>query len=91
MRVLFDQATPVPIREFLIGHTVRTAAQQRWDTLKNGDLLTAAEDAGFEVFLTTDKNIRHQQNMAGRTIAVVVIGFSSGQLFNRTSRSSWLQ
>ena len=74
MRVLFDQATPVPIREFLIGHTVRTAAQEHWDTLKNGDLLTAAERAGFEVFLTTDKNIRHQQNMAGRTIAVVVIG-----------------
>ena len=74
MRVLFDQATPVPIREFLIGHTVRTAAQEHWDTLKNGDLLTAAEHAGFEVFLTTDKNIRHQQNMSGRTIAVVVIG-----------------
>lgn len=74
MRVLFDQATPVPIREFLIDHTVRTAAQERWDTLKNGDLLTAAEDSGFEVFVTTDKNIRHQQNMAGRTIAVVVIG-----------------
>ena len=46
MRVLFDQATPVPIREFLIGHTVRTAAQEHWDTLKNGDLLTAAEHAG---------------------------------------------
>jgi hypothetical protein len=74
MRVLFDQATPVPIRKFLIGHTVRTAAQEHWDTLKNGDLLTAAEDAGFEVFLSTDKNMRHQQNMAGRTIAVVVIG-----------------
>lgn len=74
MRVLFDQATPVPIREFLIGHTVRTAAQEHWDTLKNGDLLTAAEHSGFEVFLTTDKNIRHQQNMAGRTIAVVVVG-----------------
>ena len=74
MRVLFDQATPVPIRKFLIGHTVRTAAQQQWDTLKNGDLLTAAEHAGFEVFLTTDKNMRDQQNMAGRTIAVVVIG-----------------
>ena len=74
MRVLFDQATPVPIREFLIGHTVRTAAQEHWDRLKNGDLLTAAEHGGFEVFLTTDKNIRHQQNMAGRTIAVVVIG-----------------
>ena len=74
MRVLFDQATPVPIREFLIGHTVRTAAQEHWDTLKNGDLLTAAERAGFEVFLSTDKNMRHQQNMAGRIIAVVVIG-----------------
>jgi hypothetical protein len=46
MRVLFDQATPVPIRPFLIGHTVRTAAQEHWDTLKNGDLLIAAEDAG---------------------------------------------
>ena len=53
MRVLFDQATPLPIRAFLIGHTVRTAAQQHWNTLKNGDLLTVAERAGFEVFLTT--------------------------------------
>jgi hypothetical protein len=74
MRVLFDQGTPVPIRPFLIGHTVRTAAQQQWDTLKNGDLLVAAEDAGFDVFVTTDRNIRHQQNLASRTIAVVVVG-----------------
>ena len=74
MRVLFDQATPVPIREFLVGHTVHTAAQQHWDTLKNGELLTVAEHAGFEVFLTTDKNMQYQTNMAGRTIAVVVIG-----------------
>ena len=74
MRVLFDQATPVPIRTFLIGHSVRTAAQQHWDTLENGDLLTVAEQAGFEVFLTTDKNLRYQQNLADRTIAVVVIG-----------------
>ena len=74
MRVLFVQATPVPIREFLIGHTVRTAAQEHWDTLKNGDLLTAAEHAGFDVFLTTDKNLQYQQSLAGRTIAIVVIG-----------------
>jgi len=53
-------ATPVPIREFLIGHTIRTAAQQQWEKLKNGDLLTAAEHAGFEVFLTTDKNLQSQ-------------------------------
>ena len=74
MRVLLDQATPVQIRKFLIGHTVRTAAQQHWDTLKNGELLAVAEEAGFEVFLTTDKNMRYQQNLTGRTIAVVVIG-----------------
>ena len=74
MRVLFDQATPVPIRTFLVGHIVRTAAQQDWDTLRNGELLIVAERADFEVFLTTDKNIRYQQNLAGRTIAIVVIG-----------------
>ena len=74
MRVLFDQATPVPIRRFLIYHTVRTAAQQHWDPLKNGELLTVAERAGFEVFLTTDRNMRYQQNMAGRSVALVVIG-----------------
>jgi len=72
MRVLFDQATPVPIREFLIDHAVRTAAQEHWDRLKNGDLLTAAEHAGFEVFLTTDKNLQYQQNLAGRTTIVVI-------------------
>ena len=57
MRVLFDQATPLPIRAYLDQHSVSTASQQGWDKLKNGDLLTAAENAGFEVFLTTDKNI----------------------------------
>jgi hypothetical protein len=74
MRVLFDQATPVPIRPYLEGHDVRTAAQQGWDTLKNGELLSAAEAAGFDVILTTDKNMRYQQNLAGRKIAVVVLG-----------------
>jgi len=52
---------------------VRTAAQQGWDRLKNGDLLTAAEEAGFDLLLTTDKNIRYQQNLAGRKIAIVVL------------------
>jgi len=74
MRVLFDQATPVPIRPHLQGHDVRTAAQQGWDTLKNGELLAAAEADGFDVLLTTDKNMRYQQNLAGRRIAVVVLG-----------------
>jgi hypothetical protein len=74
MLILFDQATPVPIRPFLEGYTVRTAAQQGWDKLSNGDLLTAAEKAGFDILLTTDKNMRYQQNLAGRKIAIVVLG-----------------
>ena len=74
MLIIFDQATPVPIRPFLEGHTVRTAAQQGWDRLRNGDLLTAAEAAGFDILLTTDRNMRYQQNLAGRKIAIVVLG-----------------
>jgi transcriptional regulator with GAF, ATPase, and Fis domain len=73
MRVLFDQAAPVPIRRFLKDHFVRTAAQEGWDLLQNGDLLDAAEAAGFDVLLTTDKNIRYQQNLAGRKIAILVL------------------
>ena len=75
MRVLFDQATPVPLRSYLEGHTVRTAAQEGWDQLRNGDLLAAAEDAGFDILLTTDKNMRYQQKLTGRNIA----GHSSRQ------------
>jgi hypothetical protein len=74
MRVLFDQAVPVPIRLHLQEHEVSTTAQEGWATLKNGELLAAAEAAGFDVFLTTDKNIRYQQNLSKRTIAIVVLG-----------------
>ena len=73
MQVLFDQGTPVPIRAHLTRHTVSTAAREGWATLQNGDLLNAAEAAGFEVFLTTDKNIRYQQNLTSRKIAIVLI------------------
>jgi hypothetical protein len=74
MRILFDQATPLPIRAYLDRHIVSTASQQGWDTLSNGDLLAAAEEGGFDVLLTTDKNMRHQQNLGGRKIAVVILG-----------------
>ena len=74
MLVLFDQSTPVPLRRFLKGHTVETAWQRGWDKLENGELLNAAEGAGFEVLVTPDKNIRYQQSLKNRTIAVVVIG-----------------
>jgi len=74
MRVLFDQATPVPIRVHLEGQEVKTVAEEGWSTLKNGELLAVAESAGFDVLLTTDKNIRYQQNLSNRKIAIVVIG-----------------
>jgi hypothetical protein len=74
MLILFDQATPVPLRPFLKGHIVRTASQQGWDRLSNGELLNAAEAAGFDVVLTTDKNMRYQQNLSSRKISVLVLG-----------------
>jgi|SRR5580658_304061 hypothetical protein len=74
MRILFDQATPVPIRAYLDRHEVRTASQQGWDKLQNGQLLAVAEEAGFDVLLTTDKNMRYQQNLTGHKIAVVILG-----------------
>ena len=74
MRVLFDQATPLPIRAWLRDHEVRTATQQGWATLKNGELLATAEAAGFDVLLTTDKNMKYQQNLAIRKISIVVLG-----------------
>jgi hypothetical protein len=83
MRVLFDQATPVPIRPYLEGHTVSTAFQQGWDKLKNGELLTAAEQVGFDLFMTTDKNMRYQQNLTNRKIAIVVLSRQQGPQVRR--------
>jgi hypothetical protein len=73
MRVIFDQGTPVPIRKALAGHIVRTAREQGWSTLANGNLLDAAEEAGFDVLLTTDTSLPYQQNLEGRKIAVVIL------------------
>jgi hypothetical protein len=71
MRVLFDHSTPAPLRHFLTKHTISEAFNEGWDRLSNGDLLTMAERAGFDVLLTADKNIRYQQNLTGRKIAIV--------------------
>ena len=77
MRVLFDQGTPVPLRQALAGHSVVTAYELGWATLKNGELLRSAEEQGFEVLVTTDTNLRYQQNLAARQIAVVVLSTTS--------------
>lgn len=76
MRVLFDQGTPVPLRQSLTRHAVATAHEMGWSTLANGDLLDAAEKQ-FDVFVTTDQNLRYQQNLAGRKLAILVLPFAS--------------
>ena len=73
MRILFDNGTPRGVAHGLSGHTVEKCRSHGWDTLRNGELLDAAEAAGFEVLLTTDRNIRYQQNLTHRTIAIVVL------------------
>lgn len=73
MKILFDQGTPVPLRRQLDGHTITTAYEQGWATLTNGALLDAAEQAGYEVLITTDQNLRYQQQVTGRRLAIVVL------------------
>ncbi len=73
MLILFDHVTPKGVARFLIGHTVTKAKDRGWDTLTNGDLLAEAERAGFDVLVTADKNMRYQQNLRGRRIALVVL------------------
>jgi len=74
MRILFDNGVPTPLRHALKGHVVVEAFERGWDRFLNGELIAAAEVAGFEVLLTTDKNIRYQQNLRARKIAFVVLG-----------------
>jgi hypothetical protein len=73
MLVLFDHSVPAPLSPFLVGHVITEARARGWDTLANGDLLEEAERAGFDVFLTADKNIQYQQNLARRKVAIVVL------------------
>ena len=77
MRILFDQGTPVPLRRFLTRHDVSTAFERGWSRLKNGELLAAAESAGFAVLVTTDTNLKYQQNLVGRRLAIVVLSTPS--------------
>jgi hypothetical protein len=83
MLILFDNGTPAPLRFALKGHVVVEAIDRGWDRLANGELIAAAEAAGFELLLTTDKNIRYQQNLKDRKIAFVVIGNQQWPILRR--------
>lgn len=73
MKILFDQGVPLPLRGSLRDHVVETAYENGWQMLSNGDLLSQAEQAGYEIFLTTDQNLKYQQTLVNRKIAVIVL------------------
>jgi hypothetical protein len=76
MRILFDNGTPRGLAAFLTGHNVEEARLHGWEELENGALIEVAERAGFGLILTTDKNIRYQQDLTNRKIALVVLQHS---------------
>jgi hypothetical protein len=80
MKIFLDHCVPHPLRRELSGHHVITTRELGWETLKNGQLLTAAQAEGFDALLTVDQNLRlmtntfpHQQNLQGRAVAVVMM------------------
>jgi predicted nuclease of predicted toxin-antitoxin system len=80
MKILLDECLPQDLRHALPGHEVHTAHWAGFKGMKNGDLLRAAEDQGYQVLLTADRGIPHQQHLASRIIAVMVLQTKSNQL-----------
>jgi hypothetical protein len=78
VRVLFDQGTPVPLRNYLPEYKVATAAEMGWSTLSNGELLDAAERE-FDLLVTIDQALRTQQNLSKRKIAILVCPLPAGR------------
>ena len=70
MKILLDECVPWPMHRLLTGHECRTAQQQGWGGVKNGQLLQLAESE-FDLFITSDQNLRYQQNLSGRSIAIL--------------------
>lgn len=80
MRVLLDECVPRKLRERLAGHECYTVCEQGLAGKKNGELLTLAEEAGFDIFLTIDRGIEFQQNLKSRHIAVLLVRARSSRL-----------
>lgn len=77
MKILFDQGTPAPLRMFFARHVVDTAYELGWSELRNGELLAAAARDGYQVFVTTDQNLKHQQNLTGSELAILILRSTS--------------
>ena len=72
-KILFDQGVPVPLRMNLAEYEIDTVFERGWSTFSNGNLLDLAEQHGFEVFITTDQNLKYQQNLADRQLVIIVL------------------
>jgi len=72
MRILFDQGTPVPLKTYLLTHVIETVFELGWSELQNGELLAVAEES-FDLLITTDQQLRYQQNLAERKLGVLVL------------------
>jgi hypothetical protein len=88
MKILFDNGTPKPIARCLAGHEITYARQIGWHELENGELIQRAEAAGYEVLLSTDKNIRYQQTLSGRKLHWSYSVISNGRLCGCISTES---
>jgi predicted nuclease of predicted toxin-antitoxin system len=80
MRILLDECIPKKLKKDLASYQSSTVPEESWAGKKNGELLALAEDSGFDVFLTIDRGIAHQQNLVGRRISVVLIVSKSNRL-----------
>jgi predicted nuclease of predicted toxin-antitoxin system len=76
MKILFDHGTPAPLRHALAGHSVSTAYEKGWADLDNGNLLESAGKE-FDILITTDQNLRYQQNLTGQRLAILVLPTTS--------------
>jgi hypothetical protein len=71
MKILLDECVPQQVRNALQGHEVTTTQKMGWSGVSNGELLDKAEQSGFAAFIVADKNLRYQQNLSGRRIAIL--------------------
>lgn len=82
MKILFDQGVPYPLKKLIENHDISTAYDCGWSSLQNGELITRAEK-NFEIFITTDKNLRYQQNLKNRKVAIIVLPTTSWKIIQQ--------
>jgi hypothetical protein len=73
-RILFDKNVPYGLKRHLLDYQVKTAEEEDWGQIENGELIDRAERADYQILVTCDQNVRYQQNLTRRKISMVVLG-----------------